>query len=58
MTKIWVGIQFEGPTEPEELFACIEVALVEYKRRQLPFATTAEDEPITVSAWRDEWISE
>jgi hypothetical protein len=58
MTKIWVGIQFEGPVEPEELFACVEEALVEFKRRQLPFARTAEDEDVMITNYREEWISE
>jgi hypothetical protein len=55
--KIWVGIQFEGPVEAEELFSCIEEALVEYKNRGIPFATTTEDEPIEITAWTPEYTA-
>jgi hypothetical protein len=55
--KIWVGIQFEGPVEAEELFSCIEETLVEYKNRGIPFATTTEDEPIEITAWNPEYTA-
>jgi len=56
MTKIWVGIQFEGPAEAEELFSCIEEVLVQFKHKGLHFATTAEDEPIEIVNWNTEWV--
>src|SRR4029453_2971385 len=58
MTKIAVTIEFEGPSDPEELFSCLEVALVEFKKKGLPFATTGEDEPIVITDWNSEYTSD
>jgi len=58
MNRIWVGIQFEGDYDPEELFSCIEEALVQFRDRGMPFATTAGDEPIVITAWNPEWVGE
>lgn len=57
-TKIWVGIQFEGAAEAEELFSCIEEALVVFRNKKLAFATTAEDQPIEIVGWNPEWVAE
>lgn len=56
--KIWIGIQFEGPADPEELYSCIDEALCLIKKHGMAFATTANDEPITIETWNPEWVAE
>jgi hypothetical protein len=58
MTKIRIEIEFEGPTDPEELFSSIEEALVQFRYKGLIFATTGEDQPIMVTDWNTEWKPE
>ena len=58
MTKIWVGIQFEGPTDAEELMSCIEESLALFKAKELSFASTAEDEPIVITEWNPNYVED
>ena len=58
VSKIWVSIQVEGPVDAEELFSCIEEQLVQYRSRGIPFATTANDEPIEIVGWNPEYVEE
>lgn len=58
MTKIRIEIEFEGDSDPEELFSSIEEALVQFKHKGLVFATTGEEQPIMVTDWNNEWESD